>query len=131
MINSRLKHLVGALAMSFVSYAAMAHTDVGIAIGVPLPAYAPPAVIYQPPPVYVAPVPSYAPPPVIYQPVPAPYVAPTLSISIGWHGDRYWDGRRYWDREEWNRHHGPDPRWHDDRYDRGRGRFGPGPQRRY
>lgn len=35
-----------------------------------------------------------------------------VTVSIGWHGDRYWDGHRYWEHDEWMHHH---PRAHDPR----------------
>lgn len=35
-----------------------------------------------------------------------------VSISLGWHGDRYWDGHRYWAHDDWMRHH---PHDHDPR----------------
>ena len=28
-----------------------------------------------------------------------------VSISLGWHGDRYWDGHRYYAHDEWMRRH--------------------------
>jgi hypothetical protein len=28
-----------------------------------------------------------------------------VSVTVGWHGDRYYDGHRYWERREWERHH--------------------------
>ena len=40
-----------------------------------------------------------------------------VSVSIGWHGDRYWDGHRYWEHDEWmHRHpHDRDPhRYHEE-----------------
>lgn len=123
-----VKALVGAVA-SLSCTLAMAYVSVGVSVGVPLPVYGPPAVVYAAPPVYVAPVPSYAPPPVIYQPAPA-YIAPTASISIGWYGNRYWDGRRYWNRDDWYRHNGGHPDWGHNGYPAHNGRFGPGPQRR-
>ncbi|RKP47718.1 hypothetical protein [Pararobbsia silviterrae] len=46
----------------------------------------------------------------------APQMVPVgISISIGWHGDRYWDGHRYWAHDDWMRHHphDPGPRGHD------------------
>jgi len=36
-------------------------------------------------------------------------VAPTASVTIGWHGDNYWDGHRYWSRHDWESRH-PDQR---------------------
>ncbi len=33
-----------------------------------------------------------------------------VSVSIGWHGERYWDGHRYWEHDEWMRRH---PHAHD------------------
>ena len=51
----------------------------------------------------------------------APHVIPVeVSVSIGWHGDRYWDGHRYWEHNEWMRRHphDNDPRHgHDDHRD--------------
>lgn len=49
---------------------------------------------------YVAPQPRYDEP------------AHGVSITLGWHGDRYWDGHRYWEHDEWmHRHpHGRNPR---------------------
>ncbi|RDU96836.1 hypothetical protein [Trinickia dinghuensis] len=38
-----------------------------------------------------------------------------VSISLGWHGDRYWDGHRYWDHDDWMRRH---PHAHDPHHDR-------------
>ena len=38
-----------------------------------------------------------------------------VSISLGWHGDRYWDGHRYWAHDEWMRRH---PHFHDPHHDR-------------
>ena len=50
--------------------------------------------------------------PVVYG---QPHFVPVgVSISIGWHGDRYYDGRRYWDRDDWYRRH-------PDHYDHGHG----------
>ncbi|CAG4898510.1 hypothetical protein [Paraburkholderia gardini] len=46
-----------------------------------------------------------------------PHMIPVgVSISIGWHGDRYYDGHRYWQHDEWMRHHPHDydPHHHDE-----------------
>ncbi len=61
--------------------------------------------------VYVAPPPRYE------EPYPAP--APSVSITLGMHGDRYWDGDRYWEHDEWrHRHpHGRDP-WREHEHER-------------
>lgn len=35
-----------------------------------------------------------------------PHMIPVgVSISIGWHGDRYYDGHRYWQHDDWMRRH--------------------------
>jgi hypothetical protein len=48
--------------------------------------------------------------------------ASALTISLGWHGDRYYDGHRYWSRDEWTHnhpsHHGA-PHHGDDHHDDG------------
>lgn len=46
----------------------------------------------------------------------------SISISIGWHGDRYWDGHRYWAHDDWMRRH---PHFHDPHHDHDRGRGDP------
>jgi len=50
-----------------------------------------------------------------------PHIMPvSVSINIGWHGDRYWDGHRYWAHDDWmHRHpHARDPhRGHDRGHD--------------
>jgi hypothetical protein len=44
-----------------------------------------------------------------------PHLMPVgVSISIGWHGDRYYDGHRYWNHDDWMRRH---PHDHDPRHD--------------
>jgi hypothetical protein len=50
--------------------------------------------------------------PVVYG---QPHFVPVgVSISIGWHGDRYYDGHRYWAHDDWMRRH---PHDHDPRHD--------------
>lgn len=83
------------------SGAAMAHTDIGISIGVPLPVYVAP-----PPPVYYRPAPVYAPPPVV--------------VTSGWYGgdrdwhDRDWHDRDWRDHDRWRHDRG----WHGREHDR-------------
>jgi hypothetical protein len=49
----------------------------------------------------------------------APHAIPVdVSISVGWHGDRYWDGHRYWAHDDWMRRH---PHDHDPHRDDHRG----------
>ena len=92
MKRTLLAFVLGGAALC-ASTAALAHVDVGVAIGVPAP-------------VYVAPAPVYAPPPVVYRP--APVYAPAPVIYGGYYRDR-----DDWREREWRRHEWREREWHE------------------
>ena len=100
MKRTLLAFVLGGAALC-ASTAALAHVDVGVAIGVPAPVYVAPAPVYAPPPVY-------RPAPVYYAPAPVVY------------GGGYWRDRDDWRVREWRRHEWREREWrHDHDGDRG------------
>lgn len=84
--------LAGATALLVSASAAQAHVSIGVGIGIPAPVYAAP--VYAPPPVVYAPPPPsivYAPPPVVYAP-------PPPAVVVGGYGGYYrpWYPHHYW-----------------------------------